>query len=66
MVFKHVAPRTCADKLLAHVTFNPIEDRGGDTLPPRPTNFFPVTSANVGISPQNLLNFSFNPFDRLV
>ena len=26
----------------------------------------PQTSTNVGISPQNFLTFSFNPFDRLV
>ena len=31
-----------------------------------PTNFSPVTSANVRIGPQNFLTFSFNPFDRLV
>ena len=27
-----------------------------------PTSFSPVTSTNVGISPQNFLTFSFNPF----
>ena len=31
-----------------------------------PTSFSPVTSANVRISTQNFLTFSFNPFDRLV
>ena len=31
----------------------------------RPTSFSPATS-NVRISPQNLLTFSFNSFDRLV
>ena len=31
-----------------------------------PTNFCPVTSTNVGISPKNFLTFSYNPFDRLV
>ena len=31
-----------------------------------PTSFFPVTSTNVGIRPQNFLTFSFSPFDRLV
>ena len=30
------------------------------------TSFSSVTSTNVGISPQNFLTFSFNPFDRLV
>ena len=33
---------------------------------PSPTTFSPATSRNVGISPENLLTFSFNPFDRLV
>ena len=32
--------------------------------PPPPTSFSPVTSTNVGISP-NFLNFSFNPFATL-
>ena len=31
-----------------------------------PTSFSPVTSTNVGISSQNFLTFSFNPYDRLV
>ena len=31
-----------------------------------PTSFSPVTSANVRISTQNFLTFSFNPFDKLV
>ena len=31
-----------------------------------PTSFSPVTSTNVGTSPQNLLNFSINPFSTLV
>ena len=30
------------------------------------TSFSPVTSTNVGISLQNLLTFSFNPFAALV
>ena len=29
-------------------------------------SFSPVTSTNVGISPLNFLNFSFNPFATLV
>ena len=37
---------------------------GGAKSPP--TSFSPVTSPNVGISPQNLLTFSFNPFATLV
>ena len=31
-----------------------------------PISCSPVTSANVEISPQNFLTFSFNPFARLV
>ena len=31
-----------------------------------PTNFFPLTYTNIGISPQNILTFSFNLFARLV
>ena len=31
-----------------------------------PTSFAPITSTNVGISPQNFLTFSFHPFDRLL
>ena len=34
---------------------------GGDQKEP-PTSFSPVTSTNVGISPQNFLTFSFNLF----
>ena len=33
---------------------------------PTPTSFSPVTSTKVGISPQNFLTFSFNPFSTLV
>ena len=47
--------------------FNPIQDgcgRGGKKPPP--TRFSPVTSTNVRISPQNLLTFNLDPFDRLV
>ena len=36
--------------------------QGGDA----PTSFYPVTSTNVGISPQNSLTFSFNPFATMV
>ena len=40
-------------------SINPIQDN--------PTSFFPVTSTNIGISPQNFLTFSFNnPFAMLV
>ena len=46
------------------ILINPIQDRGGQKSPP--TSFSPVTSTNVGISPQIFLNFSFNPFATLV
>ena len=51
-------------------SINPIQDgedwvgREGAKRPP--TNFSPVTSTNVRISPQNFLNLSFNPFATLV
>ena len=51
------------DVLENRVCFNPIQD-GGQKSPP--TNLFPVNSANIGISPQNFLNFSFNSFATLV
>ena len=53
------------------VFLNPIQDGlggwgvGGGKRGP-PTSFSPVISTNVGISLQNFLTFSFNPFDRLV
>ena len=34
--------------------------------PPPPTNFSPVATKNVGISPPKFLTFSFNPFATLV
>ena len=39
---------------------------GGGGAKRPPTSFSPLTSTNVGISIQNFLTFSFNPFDRLV
>ena len=48
--------------------FNPIQDGGGQWRAGQkgpPTSFSPVTSTNVGISPQNFLTFSFNPFATL-
>ena len=50
------------------VFLNPIQDGvgwGGGKRGP-PTSFSPVISTNVGISLQNFLTFSLNPFDRLV
>ena len=45
-------------------SFNPIQDGegGGGWAKRPPTSFSPVTSTNVGISPENFLSFSFNPF----
>ena len=43
------------------VFINPIQD-GGRGVKVRPTSFSPLTSTNVEISPQNFLNFGFNPF----
>ena len=31
-----------------------------------PNSFSPVTSTHVGISPQNLMTFNYNPFVTLV
>ena len=46
---------------------NPIQDGGGVGVKKAPTTSFSlVTSTNVGISSQNLLTFSFNPFPTLV
>ena len=54
---------------ISHIdfSFDPIQyvgGGGGAKSPPLPVS--PVTSTNVGISPQNFLNFSFNPVERLV
>ena len=42
---------------------NPIQDGGSKRSP---TSFSSVTSANVGLSPQNILTFIFNPFPTLM
>ena len=42
--------------------FNPIQERGKTSL----ASFSLGTSTNVGISPQNLLTFSFKSFTTLV
>ena len=53
-------------------SFNPVQDGGGgmgvlETKSPSPfTSFSYITSANIGISPQNILPFSFNSFATLV
>ena len=46
--------------------FNPIQDWGEGGQKSLPTSFSPVTSTNVGISRQNFVTFSFNPFDKLL
>ena len=45
---------------------DPVQDGGGGGQKGPPTSFSSVTSTNVGISPQNILTFSFNPFHTLV
>ena len=49
---------------ISEVNVNSIQDGGREKDPP--TSFSLVTSTNVGISPQNLLTFSFNPFATLI
>ena len=45
------------------VVLNPIQDGGGGGAKRHsPSIFSPVTSTNVGISPQNFLTSSYNPF----
>ena len=43
--------------------FHPTQDWGMEVWEQKapPTSFSPITSTNVGISPQNFLTFSFNP-----
>ena len=41
-----------------------VKEGGGGNSPL--TSFFPVSSTNVEISPQNFSTFSFNPFSPLV
>ena len=55
-------------------TFKPIQNWGftlisGEKLLMsafNPTSYSPITYTNVGVSPQNFLTFSFNPFATLV
>ena len=47
-----------------YITWKRIQDGGDKNV--HPTSFPPVTSTNVGMSPKNLLTFSFNPFATLV
>ena len=49
--------------------FNPIQDggqEGGGAKAAHPNSFSPVTSTNVGLSPQNVWTFNFNPCTTLV
>ena len=48
---------------MLQVQLNPILYRVGKDPP---TIFSHETSGNVGISPRNFLNFSFNPFATLL
>ena len=54
------------NKINNRLKFHPIWDGGGQNPPTPPTSFSSVTSANVRVSPQNFLTFSFNPFATLV
>ena len=53
-------------KIVSNFRVYPIQDGWEVGQKDPPTSFSPVTSTNVGISSQNVLTFSFNPFDRLV
>ena len=49
------------------IRIDPIQDgNGGAKRPHPPTSFSPVTSTNVGVSPENFLTFGFNPFAAMV
>ena len=57
---------TCLLIILSDLSVNPFQDGGGGGAK-RPSNSFsPLTSTNIGISPQNFLTFSFNPLAILV
>ena len=45
------------------IRINSIQEEGQKG---RSASFFPVTSTNVAISPQNFQTFSFNPFATVV
>ena len=53
-----------ADNFAARLTL--FRMGGGGEQKGPPTSFFPVTSTNVGISPQDFLTYSFNRLDRLM
>ena len=59
----------CWGVLMKHLDkVNPFQDggwEGGNKKTP-PTSFSSVTSTNVGIGPQNFLNFSFQPICHTV
>ena len=54
--------RFCTATILTSTLFTMV---GVKRLPPS-ASFSPVTSTNVGTSPQNFLTFSFKTYDRLV
>ena len=54
---------------LCYLTLFPIQDGGGRGawgVEGSPSSFSPVTSTNVGLSPQNFLIFSFDTFATLM
>ena len=64
-------PKLCttgSDSVTSKHLFNPIQDGGGGLFCSAfcPTSLSLVTSTNVGISTQNFLISSFNPFAILV
>ena len=52
--------------MLIRITLFRMGDGGGRQKAPPPTSFSSVTSTKVGVSPQNFLTFSFNPFATVV
>ena len=60
-----IASRLKKSKVSIIWSINPIQDGGRGQKEP-PTSFSPVTCTNVGLSPQNVLTFSFNPFATMV
>ena len=67
MLIQRQQQKSCYIPFKNHVTvLFRIKVGGGGLFAVLPTMFSPVTSTNVGISPQNFLTFSFLPFDTMV
>ena len=65
MLIQRQQQKSCYIPFKNHVTVL-FRIKGGGLFAVLPTMFSPVTSTNVGISPQNFVTFSFNPFATLV